>query len=214
MPPLEAPRKTGVPFDYEGIPIHARGLTLAAVYDSHWQPTAGSAWVEYGYVPDCWRHPAFPGHILWTPEDGVVLIAHLSSSTPRIATVEALGQLALGPTATPISVATYPLALRLPMRGPGQLDVPAGGFRCRRLWPLKGEPAHVETVERVPIELRISGTRGNTGVRIYAEAFVGRAHVTAAQDEKDGRKRKKEKPRSLILAVMLATYCCSETHGG
>ena len=85
---------------------------------------------------DCWTHPAFPRHILWKPEPDVVFIVHLSpSSTPSVATVEALGQLALGPTATPMSVGTYPLSLRLPMRGPGELVLPDRAFRCRRLWP-------------------------------------------------------------------------------
>ena len=44
-------------------------------------------------------------------------------------------------------------------------------------------------VEGIPVELRISGTRGKRGVRLYAEAFIGRAHET-----------KKKEPRSLIFS--------------
>jgi len=179
----------GVPFIYEGASIHARGFALGAVYDSLGRPPADDVWMEYGYVPNCWRHADFPGHILWKPAHDIVLIAQLRSATPTASTVLQLGQLALGRAAAPLYVTSYPLALRMAMRGPGTLVLPPDAFRCRRLWPHRGEPAHVVMVEGIPVELRISGTRGKRGVRLYAEAFIGRAHET-----------KKNEPRSLIFS--------------
>lgn len=180
---------TQVPYVYEGVPIHSRGLTVAAIYDSLWCPPADCMWVEHAYVSECWQHPQFPRHVVWKPESDVVLVAHQSSS-PKVGTVLALGRLALGPTATPSRVTTYPLALRLPLRGPGRLALPDGGFRCRRLWPPPGEPSHLDDVDGVPVELRISGSTVKDNVRLYAEAFVGRAHDN-----------KKKQPRSLLFSA-------------
>lgn len=55
--------------------------------------------------------------------------------------------------------------------------LPRGGFRCRRLWPNVGEPAHVELVDHLPIELRISGTVVNQHVRGAAAAAQWRDGV-------------------------------------
>jgi hypothetical protein len=192
---------TGVPFVYDGVPIHARGLTVAALYPSSWEPPPNGAWKEYGHVADCWTHPAFPRHILSKPEPDLVLVAHLSTSTPDASTVMQLGRQAMGPMAEPSSVATYPLSLRLPMRGPGDLSVPDCGFRCRRLWPAAGQPAHIEHVDGIPVELRISGNSVKDDVRLCAELFVGRTHETTRDEEtSDGTKKKTVEPRSFIFA--------------
>jgi hypothetical protein len=173
----------GIPYIYEGAPFHARALTLAAVYDTPWEPDPGTTWEEHGYVPRCWTHPAFRGHILCKPEDDVVVIAHESMSTPRLATISAMAQLALGSQIQPSSVGMYPLAVRLPMKGPGSLLLPPGNFRSRRLWPLGGEKAHVRIIENIPVEFRISGTRTPQTLSFCAEAFIGRTHETTRTDE-------------------------------
>ena len=131
-----------------------------------------------------------------------MFIAHLStsSSAPKRASVEALAHLALGATITPISVATYPLTLRLPMVGPGDLVLPQARFRCRRLWPSEDAPAHVEVVEHIPIELRVSATGETDDARVCAEVFVGRAHVvTKVVRNNAGKSVKTQKPRAIIF---------------
>ena len=52
------------------------------------------------------------------------------------------------------------------------------------------EPAHIEEVGGVPIELRITGTKlKGRDLALYAEVFVGRAH-----------ENKKREPRSLLFS--------------
>jgi hypothetical protein len=150
-------------------------------------------------VPDCWTHPAFQRHIHSKPESDIVVITHLSSSsTPNVATAEALGRLALGPAATATSMGMYPLSLRLPMCGPGQLALRDDGFLCGRLWPPPGAPAHIEIVQNIPVELRISGSRVKGIVRLAAEVFVGRTHETTREEETRYGTKKTVVPRSFL----------------
>jgi hypothetical protein len=140
-------------------------------------------------VRNGWCHPAYPRHVLWKPADHVVVVTQLALSTPKEAEVLQLGGIALGPAATPSHIASYPLALRLPMRSPDTppFALPDGNFRVRRLWPPAGQPAHVEYVDKVPVEVRVSGTSVGQGLRLYAEAFIGRVH-----------QNREKQPRSLI----------------
>jgi hypothetical protein len=56
---------TDTPYTCEGAPIHARGVMLAATYASSWSPSPfDKTWEEYGDVADCWRHAAFPEHVV------------------------------------------------------------------------------------------------------------------------------------------------------
>jgi hypothetical protein len=187
------------PFIYEGAPFHARGLTAAAVYTSSWSPPPDSAWVEHEHVSDCWTHPAYPRHLLSKPNTNIVLISHTSSSTPKMATVLELGALALGAGAIPLRVGMFPLALRLPMRGPGTLVVPDTPVRCARLWPPVGERAHLKTVDGVTVEFRISGTGAPGNVGLYAEAFIGQPHLKGG-GLLDDRASPKE-PRALLFTA-------------
>jgi hypothetical protein len=180
---------SGIARIYEGVPIHARGFALAAVHDSWWRPPRHGVWAADQHVSNAWRHPGYPRHVLWKPEESLVVIARLAKSTPTVGEVLHLGRVALGPTVTPSQIASYPLSLRLPMRCPGPLPftLPPGNFRVRRLWPAPGAAPHIEFVERVPIELRISGTSDRRGLRLYAECFIGRVH-----------QNRRKRPRSLI----------------
>jgi hypothetical protein len=189
----------GAPYSYDGAPIHARSLAVAADYESTWRPPGDGVWKEHRRVPGTWRHPEFSGYVVSKPKEDVVRIAHLEASSPDPSRVLELGHVAL-PYAEPIAIGAYPLSLRLPMRGRGHLDIPDSDFRCVRLWPSSGEKALELTVDRVPIELRVSGSRRNGVLHLYAELFVGRPHVTVTEEtvQTNGNTEKKQKPRSLI----------------
>jgi hypothetical protein len=105
------------------------------------------------------------------------------------------------PGAVPTTVGTYPLALRLPLLGLGLLRFPRRPARCLRLWPFEGEPAYVEIVEGIEVELRITGTTVAGVDRAYVEAFVGRTHtVKKTVVDSTGKKVKTEVPRQLIFS--------------
>jgi len=176
------------PFIYAGTPIHARGFALAALYNGLWRPPAGGAWVEHSHLPNCWQHPSYPRHVVWKRRNHDVVVTQLAASTPDVSLVLHLGRTALGPGASPQSLVSYPLALRLPMRGPGKLTLPQDSCRCRRLWPPPGEDPCLDRVEGKQVELRVSGTSAGQELRLYGEVFVGRAH-----ENRDGE------PRSLIF---------------
>ena len=143
-------------------------------------PPPDGPWVARKFVPNAWTHDAYPRHVVWKPEDDVVVVSQLAASTPKEAGALRVGQAALGASAAPMQVGSYPLSLRLSMtaRSDLQLELPHGCFRCRPLWPPEGHEAYLEVVEGVQVELRISGTSVGQGVRFYAEAFAGRAHQT------------------------------------
>jgi hypothetical protein len=179
-----------LPRSYAGVPIHARGFALAAVYDSSWSPPDDGDWTDSEHIIDVWHHRRFPRHVVWKPESARVVITELAQGTPRPIAAAELARLALGPGATPARVVSYPISLRLPMRGPGSLVIPSEPHRCRRVWPPPNESAHLESVDGVPVEFRIDSSTGSTDDRIYAAAFVGRAH---ANDNGE--------PRAMIFAA-------------
>jgi len=165
-----------VPASYAGVPIHARGFAVAAEYASSWSPPDDGEWEASEHVTRVWGHPLFPRHIVWKPDPGRVVVTQVPLSTPNMAPLVAFAAFALGQGAPPTRVVSYPLALRSPIRGPGRLAVPVNPHRCFRAWPPKGEPAHIEHVDGVPIEFRITTSAVNGSLLAYAEAFVGRAH--------------------------------------
>jgi hypothetical protein len=82
-----------------------------------------------------------------------------------------------------VSVGAYALSFRIPMRGPGQLVVPVGDFRCRPLRPGPGERPCVVDVDGLLVDLRISGTRWDGALSLCAELFVGRPHLARCHGE-------------------------------
>jgi hypothetical protein len=188
-----------IPYTLAGVPIFSRGLTVALVYSSTWRPPVSAdsqtPWSEDEYIQNCWRHRDFPDHIVWAPAPGQLFVAHTSmtSSAPKRATVHALALAALGPSASPVREVMLPLSLRVPLQGPGRLTVPERYFRCDRFWPPSNEPPELGQVDGVPVELRVSGTRGATGLSVWAEAFIGWSHVDAPDAEG------KERPRAMVF---------------
>jgi len=171
---------TDIPRVYLGAPFHARGFAIAGVYRGSWEPPARSAWIVHPYVAETWAHPGFPRHVLRKRRDGLLVFTQLSSSTPNERTLFAFARSALGPQAMPVETICFPIALRLPLRATTatSIPIPSGGFRCRRLWPLIDNAAHIEVVETIDTELRVTGSRGARGVSLYAEAFIARAFET------------------------------------
>ncbi len=196
VPLITAPTASSAPArladGFDGTPIHARGFALAAVYKTPSQPAADGDWVEHGYISNAWTHPAFPRHVVWKPADDVVVVTQLAQSTPKEAVALKVARAALGPSAVPEYVVSYPLCVRLSMTAGTdlRLELPQGPYRCRRLWPTREADAHVEVLDGVKVELRVSGTSVGRSTRFYAEAFVGRAHVN-----------KKSEPRSIIFGA-------------
>ncbi len=187
---LLAPKRATPPAAYDGVPIHARGFALAAVYDSSWSPPDDAAWVESEHLMRVWRHRRFAKHVVWKPDAARVVVTQLAATAPRLDTAQELARIALGQGARPTRVVSFPLALRLPLRGPGQLVIASEPHRCRRAWPNVGEPAHLESIDGTVVEFRVTTTTANGGLCIYAEAFVGRAH----EDERGT-------PRSIIYTA-------------
>jgi hypothetical protein len=184
-----------VPYTLAGVPIYSRGLTLAAIYSSTWRPPLDgpqTPWSEDGHVQDCWRHADYPDHIVWASGPGELFFAHTSmtSSAPKRMTVTALAQAALGAGVTPVREAMLPLSLRVPLKGPGRLPVPTVDTRCHRFWPPEDAPPIEIKVGKVPVELRVAGTLGPTGLSVYAEAIIGWNHVTAPNEDGEQRPRK------------------------
>jgi hypothetical protein len=178
-----------LPSTYTGVKIYPRGFAAAVEYESVWVPKEEDGWTSHRHVPWLSIHARFPGQLVWKPGPDRVVVSELVAGTPKRAAC-ILAAAAAGTAASPRRVVVYPLAMRIRLRGPGKLQVPPAPHRCRRVWPPLGDLPCIDTVDGVPVELRITTSRGTSGLNTYAELFVGRAHETVDHS-----------PRSMIFGA-------------